>query len=130
VEVAAALVFREGKLLITRRFADAHMGGLWEFPGGKKELAESYEECLARELKEELGIEVEVGELFETITHRYPDKGVLLKFYKCRWRAYEPRPLGCDALTWVGPLELGSYAFPAADAKLLDRLKDAVEWLG
>jgi mutator protein MutT len=130
VEVAAALVFREGKLLITRRLAEAHLGGLWEFPGGKKELAESYEECLTRELREELGIEVEIGGLFETITHVYPGKAVLLKFFKCRWRAREPEPLACEALAWVGPRELGQYVFPAADAKLLDRLKNVAEWLG
>ena len=61
VDVAAALVFREGKLLITQRHAEAHLGGLWEFPGGKRELNETFETCLKRELREELGIEVAVG---------------------------------------------------------------------
>src|SRR5712692_8874159 len=75
-EVAAGLVFRDGRLLITQRQAGAHLGGLWEFPGGKREGPESFQACLRRELREELGIEVEVGELVETITHQYPEKTV------------------------------------------------------
>src|SRR5215472_8837919 len=94
-EVAAGLVFRDGKLLITRRHDDAHLGGLWEFPGGKREANESFEECLARELREELEIEVTVGELIETITHEYADKTVCLRFYRCAWRQGEPLTLGC-----------------------------------
>src|SRR3954468_16443849 len=72
IEVAAGLVFRSGKLLITQRYPEAHLGGLWEFPGGKREPQESFSECLQRELMEELGIEVEVLDLVETITHEYP----------------------------------------------------------
>ena len=63
IDVAAALVFRDGKLLITQRHPDAHLGGLWEFPGGKREPNETFEACLIRELREELGIEVSVSEL-------------------------------------------------------------------
>src|SRR6476620_2778989 len=91
IEVSAGLVFRDGKLLITQRHADAHLGGLWEFPGGKRECNETFESCLARELREELGIEVMVGELIETVEHEYPEKRVRLKFYRCHWRAHEPR---------------------------------------
>src|SRR3954466_7752896 len=76
VEVAAGLVFRGGKLLITQRYPDAHLGGLWEFPGGKRECDETFAQCLARELREELGIEVEVAERIEVVAHDYPDKKV------------------------------------------------------
>src|ERR1041385_284352 len=86
VEVAAGLVFRNGKLLITQRHPEAHLGGLWEFPGGKREPDESFENCLARELREELGIEVEIGELVESVTHAYPEKTVRLKFFRCHWK--------------------------------------------
>ena len=68
IEVAAGLVFRDGKLLITQRPAGGHLAGLWEFPGGKREPDESFEDCLRRELMEELGIEVEIGEQIESIT--------------------------------------------------------------
>src|SRR5688572_1321990 len=116
IEVSAGLVFREGKLLITQRHADAHLGGLWEFPGGKRECDESFEACLARELREELGIEIAVRELVETIEHAYPEKRVLLKFFRCEWLANEPRPLDCPAFAWIAREALSDYEFPAANA--------------
>lgn len=129
IEVAAGLVFRAGKLLITKRYDDAHLGGLWEFPGGKREPAETYEECLARELREELAIEVRVGPLVESLDHTYPEKTVHLKFFTCAWAAGEPQALGCAAFEWVGDHELAHYEFPAADARLLERLrKDTALW--
>lgn len=123
IDVAAGLVFREGKLLITQRHAEAHLGGLWEFPGGKREAQETFEECLRRELIEELGIDVEVEELVESLTHEYPEKTVHLRFFRCRWRSHEPQALGCPAFQWVSVDEVGSFHFPAADARLLERLK-------
>ncbi len=129
IEVAAGLVFRQGKLLITQRNTDAHLGGLWEFPGGKREAEETYERCLVRELHEELGIGVEVGSLVESLTHAYPEKTVRLKFYACRVVRGEPRALGCQDIRWVSPAELAEYPFPAADARLLKRLlADAALW--
>jgi mutator protein MutT len=129
IDVAAALVFREGKLLITQRHAKAHLGGLWEFPGGKREPEESYEACLARELREELGIEVAVDELVESLTHQYSEKTVHLKFYRCRWKEHEPQALGCSAFKWVTAAELKDYEFPAADARLLEKLQqDSGRW--
>lgn len=125
IEVSAGLVFRSGKLLITQRHADAHLGGLWEFPGGKREPGETFEQCLARELREELGIEVVVGELFETITHAYPERTVLLKFFLCQLPAGEPQPLDCAAVKWVSHAELAAHDFPAADAGLLHKLQAA-----
>jgi mutator protein MutT len=123
IEVAAGLIFRSGKLLITQRHADSHLGGLWEFPGGKREPGESFEQCLARELREELGVEVSVGELFESVTHAYPEKTVHLKFYLGRLVRGEPQPLGCVALGWVSQSELVAYKFPAADAGLLEKIR-------
>jgi mutator protein MutT len=123
IDVAAGLVFRGGKLLITRRQAEAHLGGLWEFPGGTREADETFEHCLVRELREELDTEVEVGALVESITHEYPEKTVHLQFFRCRWLSREPRAVGCAALTWVAPTELRDYQFPAADARLLGMLQ-------
>ena len=74
IDVAAGLVWREGRLLIAKRHDNAHLGGLWEFPGGKREPNETFEQCLARELREELGIEVAIGELVESLTHEYPEQ--------------------------------------------------------
>ena len=123
IDVSAALIFREGKLLITQRCQDAPLGGLWEFPGGKREPGETFEQCLVRELREELGIEVVVQDLFEEIAHDYADKSVHLKFFSCRLVAGEPQALGCAGVKWVGPAELAGHDFPAADARLLDKLR-------
>ena len=128
IEVSAGLVFRDGKLLIAQRAPEAHLGGLWEFPGGKREPAETDEQCLVRELREELGIDVEVGPNVEELTHRYPDVSVRLKFFLCRWVRHEPQPLGCSAFRWVGAAELTRYEFPAADARLIRRLENTPEW--
>jgi len=127
VEVAAGLVFRGGKLLIAQRPAKAHLGGLWEFPGGKRKAGETFEACLGRELREELGIEVEVGELLESLTHEYPERRVRLKFFRCRLKGGEPRPLGCPAFRWIRAAEIDAQQFPAADARILDRLRRSPE---
>jgi 8-oxo-dGTP diphosphatase len=122
IEVAAGLVFRKSKLLIAQRFPDAHCGGLWEFPGGKREPGETFEQCLQRELIEELGMEVHVCELVEELKHDYPDKSVLLKFFRCEWTQHEPRPIHCQNVAWVTCDELSHYTFPAADARLIEKL--------
>jgi mutator protein MutT len=123
VEVSAALIFREGKLLVTQRHADAHLGGLWEFPGGKREPGETFEQCLVREIREELGVDIAVGKLFEEIRHDYAEKSVHLKFFICQLLSGEPRPLDCAAVKWVEKRELADFEFPAADMLLLEKLK-------
>lgn len=123
IPVAAALVFHQGRLLITQRPAGKHLGGLWEFPGGKLEAGESWEDGLRRELREELGIEAVVGPLFEEVVHAYPQKTVQLRFHVCGLRSGEPRAIECAAVAWVGPTELSAYPFPPADARLLERLR-------
>ena len=125
VEVAAGLVFRDGQLLITQRRATDHLGGLWEFPGGKREAAETFVACLQRELTEELGIEVAVESLVQEVTHAYPEKSVRIQFFRCRWLRHEPQPLGCAACRWIRREQLADYAFPAADAQLLQQLAAA-----
>jgi len=127
LEVAAALIFRNGKLLITRRHAQAHLGGLWEFPGGKREPDETFELCLVREIREELGVDISIGKLFESVTHAYPEKTVQLEFFVCRLTGGKPQPIGCAALKWVTRPELANYEFPAADARLLQKLQTMAE---
>jgi 8-oxo-dGTP diphosphatase len=127
IEVSAALIFHQGKLLITQRHAGSHLGGLWEFPGGKREGSETFEECLVREIREELGVAIAVGELFEEVRHDYPEKSVHLKFFLCRLLSGEPQALDCAAVKWVDKAGLGEHEFPAADARLLEMLKTK-EW--
>ncbi len=122
VQVAAALIVHEGRYLLTRRKADVHLGGLWEFPGGKREPGESLEECLRRELREEVGIEITEPVPFQIIRHAYPEKTVELHFFRCSIKDGYPRPLGCDALRWVPPEELTQVPLPPADRPLVDAL--------
>jgi mutator protein MutT len=124
IDVAAALIFRAGKLPITQRHADSHLGGLWEFPGGKRESDETFEECLVREIR--------IGELFESVPHAYPEKTVHLKFFACWLTGGDPEPLDCAVFKRISATELDNYQFPAADIKLLEKLPDALEsklWL-
>ena len=124
IDVAAGLVIRDGQLLITRRPAGSHLGGLWEFPGGKRQPHETFGQCLVRELREELGIEVRVGRLIERVTHAYPRQTVHLEFYRCRWMRHEPQALGCPEFKWITEAELEDYEFPEADARLVRRLRN------
>ena len=121
IAVVAALAERDGKLLIARRPADRHMGGKWEFPGGKLERGETPEEALRRELKEELGVEAAVGRIRAAIPYSYPEKDVLLLFYAARL-AGEPRPIDEAELCWVCPEELGRFDLAPVDALMAERL--------
>lgn len=131
MDVSAALIFRAGRLLITQRPPGKHLAGLWEFPGGKREPGEGWEDCLRREIREELGCEIEVGELFAEVSHDYPEKSVHLRFFQCRLAAGEPQPVGCAAVRWVTRGELDRFEFPPADAALLGRLRsEQAGWSG
>ena len=98
---AVALIDRDGRILIAKRPEGKAMAGLWEFPGGKLEDGESPEEALVRECREECGIEVAVSEILEVTHHRYPQKEVLLLFYRCELRAGEVRHLQVADHAWV-----------------------------
>jgi mutator protein MutT len=121
VEVVAAVVKRAGHYLITRRLEGTHLAGLWEFPGGKTLPGERPEDALRRELKEELGVEAEVGELIETVDWTYPEKSVRLLFFRCALRG-EPCPQERQEMLWVEAGELSKFRFPAADLRLVERL--------
>jgi mutator protein MutT len=122
VQVAAGLVVREGHYLIARRKANTHLGGLWEFPGGKREPGESLEACLRRELREELGIDVTPPVPFRMIRHEYPGKTVEMHFFRCTISGGEARALDCEEVRWVMPDELPQYEFPPADRPLIETL--------
>ena len=121
VTVVAAVIERGGLILITRRPAGSHLAGLWEFPGGKPDPGETFEDALRREITEELGATVIVGERIETVEWEYPDKRVRILFFRCGIDG-EPSPLEGQEMAWVAPVDLPSYAFPAADAVLVERL--------
>jgi 8-oxo-dGTP diphosphatase len=122
VEVAAAVISRRGRFLVTRRDPTKHLGGLWEFPGGKREPGESIEECLVRELDEELGMKVQVGPRLELVPWAYPDRRVLLHFFQCRAAAGRITPREGQPYRWLTPSELATLPTPPADATLVARL--------
>lgn len=123
VVVAAAVVRREGRILLTKRLDRGHLAGFWEFPGGKLEEGESPEAALVRECREECGIEVDVLDILDVTFHRYPSKDVLLLFYDCRLAFGEVMHLEVAAHEWVLPAELDDYELPPPDAKLIAKLK-------
>jgi mutator protein MutT len=128
IEVAAGVMFREGRLLIAQRHESDHLGGLWEFPGGKIEPGETFEECLRRELMEELGVNVTVEELLEITSHEYLGHKVKIRFFQCKIFSGNPKPLDCQSLKWVDAVELGKYEFPPADVQLIQRLRREPKW--
>lgn len=123
VVVAAAVVHRDGKVLLTRRRQGGHLAGLWEFPGGKLEPGEAPEATAARECAEECGITVEVGDIVEVTHHRYPEKDVLLLFYDCAWVTGEVQHLEVEDHAWVTAEELDQYELPPADAPVVSKIK-------
>ena len=122
IRVAAALIEEGGQYLVARRKEGTHLGGLWEFPGGKCEEGETCESCVSREVLEELGIEITPPRFFLTHCHEYPEKIVELHFYTCSIHQGEPRPLGCAEFNWVKPEDFPNYEFPPADLPVLNQL--------
>jgi 8-oxo-dGTP diphosphatase len=130
--VCAALVDQAGRVLLAQRPKGKEMAGLWEFPGGKIAPGETPEAALARELAEELGIAIDGGALtpLAFASHAYATFHVVLLLYLCRnWRG-EPAAREGQALAWVAPRELLSYAMPPADAPLVAALRRALETSG
>jgi 8-oxo-dGTP diphosphatase len=123
VLVAAAVVRHEGRILLTRRMEGAHLGGMWEFPGGKVEAGEDPEATVVRECAEECAIDVVVDDIFDVTFHAYPTKNVLLLFYACRLGARsDVQHVGVADHRWVLPAELADHPLPPPDAKLVRKL--------
>jgi|YNPNPStandDraft_1061719.scaffolds.fasta_scaffold17834_3 A/G-specific adenine glycosylase len=118
-DVTAAVLTRlDGCVLLTRRAANDFLGGLWEFPGGKREAGESLPQCLAREMREEVGVEVEVGEPFLRLKHAYTHFRITLYVFRCRLLNGEPRCLDCAGVRWVAPAEMDALPMSATDRRI------------
>ena len=122
--VVAAVIEKDNRFLLTRRQHGVHLAGMWEFPGGKIDPAETHTAALEREIKEELDAGVDVGELVFHTTHEYPDRTVALFFYRCALVG-TPRPLLGQEMRWVPRDELASLGFPPADEALITLLLES-----
>lgn len=120
--IAAGVIFKRGKILIQQRSNEGLLGGLWEFPGGKVEAGESLVECVRREVREELGIEVRVGERIVAVEHAYSHFSITLHAFRCEFLSGRTRAASAQRFNWVTPEELDEYAFPAANKRIIREL--------
>jgi len=125
IDVVAAIIRKDGEILITQRLDNVHLARFWEFPGGKVEAGESFEVALQREIQEELGIKIRVKDEFLTLDHDYPAKSVRLHFFNCTVLQGDPKAIDVADLRWVTPHDIGNYQFPPADAELISKLRAA-----
>jgi A/G-specific adenine glycosylase len=116
----------EGQILIDRRPQEGLLGGLWEFPGGKVEPGETIEECIVREIREELGIEIAVGDHLITIDHAYTHFRVTLNVHHCRHLSGVPEAIACDEIRWVSVGELDGFPFPKANETIIAAIRGGV----
>ncbi|MBE2182463.1 MAG: A/G-specific adenine glycosylase [Anaerolineae bacterium] len=124
-QVTAGLIWNQrGELLIAQRPLKGLLGGLWEFPGGKQETGETLTDCLRRELREELNINVDVGELFTVVKHAFTHFKITLHAFTCRYHegSGEPEAIGVKDWAWVAPGDLERYAFGKADRQVIAHL--------
>ena len=113
-------------ILIDRRLAKGLLGGFWEFPGGKIEGNETVQECIKREVLEEIGIDIAVDSHLITIDHTYSHFRVNLQVYNCRYLSGQARAIECEEIRWVTIQELDHYTFPPANQEIIRALKDMV----
>lgn len=123
--VSAAVLIEDGRVLLTQRKRGKHLAGSWEFPGGKVEANEDPRDALVRELREEVGVDVSVGDIVEVTFHRYPSRSVLLLFYEAarKDRSTEPRALDVAGVRWARLEELADADFPPADVGVLRKVR-------
>ena len=124
IVVTAAVIERDGRLLVSRRLEGTHLGGLWEFPGGKCDPGETIVSCLTRELQEELGVSSTIGDEILVTEHAYPERTVRLHFHHATIVG-DPQPLIGQELRWITRADLGTLPFPEADSELILRLTEA-----
>ncbi len=122
-QVAVGIVWKGRRLLIDQRKPDGLLGGLWEFPGGKRKVSESLTACVVRELREELNVEVAVGRRLVTVKHAYTHFRITMHAFECQYVSGRPKAIGCAAWKWVHLAELDRYAFPRASHKVIAALK-------
>ncbi|MBI3306965.1 MAG: 8-oxo-dGTP diphosphatase MutT [Candidatus Omnitrophica bacterium] len=122
LQIGCVMIERNGKFLIAQRSPGMSYAGWWEFPGGKLEECETIEQCLVREIQEELGILIQPTEFLCRKDFEYPTRKVSLVFYFCQWVSGQPSRKDCFDFAWVTPREMKNYQFLPADIEVIDYL--------
>ncbi|WP_244901916.1 A/G-specific adenine glycosylase [Phormidium tenue] len=123
-QIGVAVIWNgQDQILIDRRKQEGLLGGLWEFPGGKIEPGETIEACIAREIQEELGIEIAVGDRLCTVTHAYSHFKVTLNVHHCTHLSGDPQPIECDEVRWVTLDTIEEFPFPKANIHIINALR-------
>lgn len=117
-QCAVGIIYKNGRILIQKRKPHGFLGGLWEFPGGKKKTTETLEQCLYREIKEETGLTVKIKNVLPYVSHAYSHFHVTLFPFICAWISGRPHSVSCDEIKWISPYETENYAFPSANRKI------------
>ena len=125
--IVVGIIWKAGKILIDQRPTAGLLGGLWEFPGGKQEPGETLEECLLREIREEMDVEVRVQGPFLTVQHAYSHFRITLHSFQCQYLSGEPKPKKAIDWKWAVPKDLTKYAFPKANKTILDALLENLQ---
>lgn len=120
IEVVAGVIYKNNKFLIAQRNLKKAQGGFWEFPGGKVEKGESYENALAREIKEEFNANIEVNEYIGENIHHYPEKDIKLIFYKARLLSEKIELLEHEDYKWITKDDKDNFEFAGADKAVFD----------
>ncbi|MGF1567599.1 MAG: A/G-specific adenine glycosylase [Nodosilinea sp.] len=124
-QIGVAVIWNDqGEILIDRRRPEGLLGGLWEFPGGKIEPNETIAACIRREIEEELGIQIAVGEPLCTVTHAYSHFRVTLNVYHCTHLSGDPQPIECDEIRWVTLDTIEEFPFPKANIQIIEALRE------
>jgi A/G-specific adenine glycosylase len=122
IPCGVAIIRRDKSFLISQRMQEDSFGSLWEFPGGKKNRGETFEECVVREVNEEIGIKVMVHEKFMEMRRTYHEKIIWLNFYLCTVLSGEPKPVECQRVLWADLERLSDFDFPPANEQVIQKL--------
>lgn len=126
ITVVLALIEQHGRLLVCQRKPGPNLGGYWEFPGGKREPGETWEACLRREMREELGVTLRAIQEWDRFSYRYPQHRVSFRVFRCALGPEAPRPLAARRLRWVRAADLGRYHFPPANRCVIEQLSRGI----
>ncbi|BBA79367.1 mutator MutT protein [cyanobacterium endosymbiont of Rhopalodia gibberula] len=122
-KIGVAVIYNEsGQILIDRRLKKGSLGGFWEFPGGKLEPNETVEDCIKREILEEIDIEIGIGEHLITLDHAYTHFKVTLIVHRCRYLTGKPKLIRCEEIRWITLDEINNFSFPKANNKIIELL--------